>query len=147
MTATYATVLLALATTVLAVFTGLMVCQAYGREKRDKKSRLLNEIRAWAEEAAKAPLSRQYMLADLKWKSMLNYQYSLATSEYVATIAKISFDSLSPFIQDVRAKLKQAWDITLRSLQTADQLETCEKQVLESTKKLLEEIAGIASDI
>lgn len=141
------TLILAAATFLLALFTGMSIREGVQKEKRDKSTRILNEVRVWAEEAAKAAISRQTRVSHELWETKLKYKYSLATSPYVKRVAE-PFNSLTPFLADAVVKLEQAIDVTTQVIEgraspsAGSKLVHCEQELRESIEKLLTEIAA-----
>lgn len=109
------TMLLAAATFILAFLTRKSMNEAAKKEGRERSARVLAEIRGWAEEAARAAISRQTRTEHELWAAKLKYKYSLAVSAYIITIAE-SFKNLKPFLSDVLLKLDCVVEATKKEI-------------------------------
>lgn len=135
----------------LVVVTFLSLQRYSAREKRDRKERLLNEVKEWAKEAVKAAMIRQKRDATELWETKLKYKYSVATSEYITKVVNDSFKNLSPYVNKVVDKLNEAIQITEEAIEESEGVEFYntirvvkqEEELSDAVKELLKALASI----
>ena len=132
------------------LFLGIMawrtIRQTRNLQKTEKRDSLLNEIIAWATDAAKSAVSRQTMVPSELWKTKLEYKYSKAKSKYVIEVTSSSFDNLCPFVESVSEKLDQAIKVTTQIIGRQDlgkHSVNCERELAESVEEQITEAAKI----
>ena len=107
------------------LFLGIMawrtIRQTRSIQKAEKREGLLNEIKQWAKEAAKAAISRRSRHDTELWDTKLKYKYSVAVSVYITEVVTNSFKDLSPCVNKVIEELKEAIRITEKVIKECEQ--------------------------
>ncbi len=141
-----ANVFIAWATLMLAFAAFMSILHSREQERRRREEGLLNEILQWATDVAQSAISRQTMAKSELWKTKLEHKYSRAKSKYIAGVASLSFNDLSPFITNITAKLETAIEATTQYIEGqggGKPLTNYERELTESVEELIAEIAKV----
>jgi membrane protein implicated in regulation of membrane protease activity len=147
----------AFSTIALALFAGVTIFLSYqarkdasDREKRDRREKLLNEIIEWAEDVAKAAISRQTRHPHELWKIKLEYKYQKSKGKYISVIVSSSFTELSNLLEEINKKLDETIICTQQAIDdtsVGEALKKFETELTNSVEKILEEAAKIKNKI
>ena len=138
------TLVLAGVTALVAFLTWISIKQGVDKERRHKSENILSDVRAWAEEAARAAINRQTRIQHELWETKLEYRFSIATSPYIKRIGE-PFTNLTLFLSGAITKLEQAEQVTMAVIERkADgaRLIECENELRQSIETLLVEVAS-----
>jgi len=149
-TLSWMTLLLAVATFVLAGMALWSIMQNNALHKKERRERLLNEIVDWAEESAKSAIYRKSLDEPELWKAITKYKYCVAKGEYVNTITSVAFPTLVVQTENVVTKLREAniattsfKDSSIGSEEEHTKMRNCEDGVTNAVQGLFKECAKI----